>query len=76
MADLRLAKLPDRTPVKITIGIPPALNQSLTDYAALYARIYGSDEPVAELIPAMLGAFLESDKAFIRWRREASDRHE
>lgn len=76
MADLRLAKLPDRTPVKITIGIPPALNQSLADYAALYARTYGSDEPVAELIPAMLGAFLESDKAFIRWRREASDRDE
>ena len=34
MADLRLARLPDRTPVKITIGIPPALNQSLADYAA------------------------------------------
>lgn len=76
MADLRLAKLPDRTPVKITIGIPPVLNQSLADYAALYARTYGSDEPIAELIPAMLGAFLESDKAFIRWRREASGRDE
>ena len=37
MADLRLAKLPDRTPVKITISIPPELNQSLADYAALSA---------------------------------------
>lgn len=76
MTDLRLAKLPDRTPVKITIAIPPALNQSLADYAALYARSYGSEESVAELIPAMLGSFLEGDKAFIRWRREASGRHE
>lgn len=70
MTDLRLAKLPERTPVKITIGVSPALHQSLADYAALYAKTYGSDEPVAELIPAMLGAFLDSDKAFTRWRRE------
>ena len=76
MADLRLARLPDRTPIKMTIAIPPALNQSLADYAALYARTYGKDEPVAELIPAMLAAFLEGDKAFIRWCREAGDRHE
>lgn len=76
MVDLRLARLPDRTPVKITIGIPPALNHSLADYAVLYARTYGSEEPVAELIPAMLGAFLEGDKAFVRWRREPGDRHE
>lgn len=72
MEDPKLAKRPDRTPVKITIGITPALNQSLADHATLCARTYGSDEPVAELIPAMLGAFLESDKALFRWRREAS----
>jgi hypothetical protein len=47
-----------------------ALNEALSDYAALYARTYGNDEPVAELIPAMLAAFLDGDKAFIRWRRE------
>ena len=76
MTGLRLAKLPERTPVKITIGVSPALQQSLVDYAALYAQTYGSDEPVAELIPAMLAAFLDSDKAFTRWRREAGARHE
>lgn len=76
MAGLRLARLPDRTPVKITVSISPVLNQSLADYGALYASTYGSEEPVADLIPAMLAAFLESDKAFIRWRKQAHDDHE
>ena len=69
------AKLPDRTPVKIAISVPPTLNQALADYASLYASTYGSDEPLAELIPEMLHAFLESDKAFIRWRRQGGGRN-
>lgn len=43
----------------------PDLHRALADYAALYAQTYGRDEPVAELIPAMLSAFLESDRAFV-----------
>jgi hypothetical protein len=66
MADLKLPQLPDRTPIKLTIAIMPDLNQALADYAALYARTYGRDEPVTELIPAMLRAFLDSDRAFGR----------
>lgn len=68
MADLKLAKLPDRTPIKLTIAVMPDLHQALTDYAALYAQTYGREEPVIELIPAMLGAFLEGDRAFARTR--------
>lgn len=68
MTELKLAKLPDRTPVKLTISILPELHQALSDYSALYAQTYGRDEPVAELIPAMLTAFLESDRAFTRSR--------
>ena len=63
MADLKLAKLPDRTPVKLTISVSPDLHGALTAYAALYAETYGREEPVAELIPAMLASFLESDRA-------------
>jgi hypothetical protein len=76
MAELRLSKLPDRTPVKVTIAISPRLNQALADYAALYASTYGNDEPVADLIPAMLASFLESDKAFTRWCREVVGRRD
>jgi len=69
MPGLRLPRLPDRTPVKITISVPPDLNQALADYAALYQDTYGQAEPVHELIPAMLASFLEDDRAFARCRR-------
>ena len=69
MAGLRLAKLPDRTPVKITIALAPDLHQALADYAELYRETYGQPEPVQDLIPAMLASFLEGDKAFARRRR-------
>jgi hypothetical protein len=68
MPDLKLAKLPDRTPIKLTISVTPDVHQALVDYAALYAEAYGRDEPVAELVPAMLGAFLDSDRAFAKAR--------
>lgn len=68
MTDLKLARLPDRTPIKLTISIMPDLQQALTDYALVYARNYGQEEPVTELIPAMLAAFLDSDRGFARAR--------
>jgi len=72
MGGLRLARLPDRTPVKITIAVPPDLHQALADYAKLYQETYGQEEPVQDLIPAMLASFLDSDKAFARRRRGQS----
>ena len=71
MTDLKLGKLPDRTPVKLTITLPPDLHQALVKYAALYAENYGDEKPVIELIPAMLGGFLDSDRAFQRRRQTA-----
>ena len=69
MTGLRLGKLPDRTPVRITIAVAPDLHKALADYAALYRETYGQQEPVQDLIPAMLASFLEGDKAFARRRR-------
>jgi hypothetical protein len=69
MAELRLAKLPDRTPVRITISVSPELSQALNQYAALYEQTYRQAEPLQELIPAMLAGFLESDRGFARHRR-------
>jgi hypothetical protein len=71
MADLKLARLPDRTPVKVAIHLPPDLGQALNLYADFYRESYGEAEPVAELIPAMLASFLESDRAFVQRRRKA-----
>lgn len=73
MTDIKLPQLPDRTPVKLSITVLPELHLALTDYAAIYAETYGRDDPLANLIPAMLTAFLESDRGFIR-RRDALPR--
>lgn len=71
MGDLKLGRLPDRTPVKVTISVPPDLHQALGAYADIYAETYGEAEPVSELIPAMLASFLESDRGFVRERKRS-----
>jgi len=68
MADLRLPKLPDRTPVKLSIQVTPQLFADLTRYAGLYREAYGQEEAIADLIPPMLTAFLDSDRAFAKAR--------
>ncbi|UIJ44741.1 DUF2274 domain-containing protein [Sphingomonas cannabina] len=75
MSGIRLAKLPDRTPIKLTISINPELSRALARYAQFYQTAYRQEVAVAELVPAIAQAFLESDKAFIRWCREAIDRN-
>lgn len=70
MPDLKLAKLPDRTPVKISVTVTPDLALALADYAALYNRAYADKAEVADLIPAMLETFLASDRAFAKARKE------
>ncbi|MCS3479352.1 hypothetical protein M2212_006198 [Bradyrhizobium elkanii] len=61
---MKLAKLPDRTPVKMNVVLAPTLAKRLREYADFYAETYGSREEVAELIPFMLEAFLDGDVAF------------
>lgn len=70
MPDLKLAKLPDRSPVKITITVRPDLNAALQVYADLYRETYGEEETVAELIPYILQTFLDSDRELARTLRE------
>lgn len=66
MAELRIAKLPDRTPIKLTISVLPDLHDALQDYAKLYAETYGQADAMVNLIPAMLAAFLSGDREFQR----------
>lgn len=74
MSDLKLAKLPDRKPVKLAIQILPELEAALADYAAAYEAAYGSRESVADLIPYMLESFLASDRGFARTRPKSAAR--
>jgi hypothetical protein len=71
MPDLRLPRIPDRTPVKIAIAVLPDLHQALSDYAEAYRAAYGQAETVPDLIPYMLQSFLESDRAFARSRSKS-----
>ena len=66
MPDIKLSKLPDRTPVKITITVTPDLSKQLHVYAELYRETYGDAEPVPELIPYILQSFIESDRGYVR----------
>jgi hypothetical protein len=66
MPPLKLTKLPDRKPVRITVKVDPELNRSLERYAALYGEVYGETESVATLIPFMLERFLNEDRAFTK----------
>jgi hypothetical protein len=68
MPELKLPKIPDRTPIKLAITVTPALNHMLQQYAAACAEVYGREEPIVELVHAMLSAFLESDRGFQRSR--------
>lgn len=70
MTTMKLAKLPDRTPVKITFVASPDLAKSLALYALYYEEIYRQAESISELMPYALEAFLESDRGFLRFRRE------
>lgn len=68
MAELKLGKLPDRTPVKIAVSVLPDLANALEAYATTYEVTYGQKESVADLIPFILAAFLASDRGFAKAR--------
>lgn len=72
MPDLRLPKLPDRTPVKVSISLNPELHRTLLEYAEAYRVAYKEDkpEPITEIIPAILQRFMESDRGFTKGRRK------
>jgi hypothetical protein len=70
MAELKLPKLPDRTPVKLTITLGAELHQTLKEYADLYQATYNVSEQVVDLIPFMLEAFVQGDKGFCRGGRK------
>jgi len=69
MPDIKLPRIPDRKPLKLTISIMPELAAQLEDYASAYQAQYGANEDVSILVPYMLVNFLESDRAFQQSRK-------
>ena len=70
---LRIGKLPDLTPVKMTIQVDPALHQLLEDYSRIYNETYNGSVKSAVLIPSMLKHFLASDNVFKKAQKEFSN---
>lgn len=72
MIPMKLSKLPDRTPVKLSVTLMPDLAARLRDYADFYAETYGVREEVTDLVPFMLKTFLDGDADFRRANRAGS----
>lgn len=70
MPDIKLARLPDRTPVKLVAKLAPELHRSLSDYALYYEVEHGEAIALEDLVPAMLESFISGDRAFARAARE------
>jgi len=66
---LRIAKLPNLTPVKLTVSLEPEVHQMLEDYAKIYGESYGESVKPAELVPSMIAGFLATDNGFKRARK-------
>lgn len=66
---MKLDKLPDRTPVKLTASFAPEDHADLTLYADLYAETYGEPAALMDLVPFIVRAFLAGDPAFKRAKK-------
>lgn len=73
MTRIRLAKLPERTPVRLSIALQPDFHRNLEAYAAAYSEAYGEAEKITDLIPFMLEAYLASDKEFTKSRKSTRE---
>ena len=71
---LRIGKLPDLTPVKMTIHVKPDTHRMLEDYARIYAQSYGEEIAPATLVPSMLASFLAADNGFKKARKLLAER--
>ena len=69
---LKIGKLPDWNPVKLTISVMPDLFAQIQDYVRVYEAEYGETETAQNLIPAMLEAFIQSDHQFKKARQQLS----
>ena len=70
MAKLKLGKIPDDKPVRVTIELPAAIHRDLVAYGIALGREIGQGavEP-AKLVVPMLARFMATDRAFAKLRR-------
>lgn len=70
MAEIKLPKLPDRTPVKLMISFPPEIHALLAEYLAAYRTAYADETAtLADIVPVIVARYIESDRGFSRNRK-------
>ena len=67
--ELKIGRLKDKKPTKLSIDVDPDLHADLADYARVYEQAYGQRADVKALIPSMLRALMDGDAGFKRARR-------
>lgn len=68
---LKLAGLPDDTPVKLTIELPADVHRDLVRYGAVLAESEGRPFSPSQLIGPMLARFMAADRTFVTKRNGA-----
>lgn len=66
MPDLRLGKLSNHAPTKLTLNLWSELDEHLSLYAELYSAQNGMKASAADIAPQMLAEYLESDREFVK----------
>ena len=75
MAKLKIARLTEEKPVKVTLELPACVHRDLVSYAEILARQSGG-QPISDprmLIAPMLARFMATDRAFARWRKQRQE---
>jgi hypothetical protein len=70
MAKLKLSRVPDDKPVRLTVKLPRAVHLDLIAYGELLGDGTGQVVEPRNLIPPMLARFMSTDRAFLKARRE------
>lgn len=72
MAKLKLGRLDDDKPVRVSVDLPAAIHRDLQIYAEALGRETSETIEPAKLIAPMLARFMATDRGFIAARRGAS----
>ena len=71
MTNLKLGRLTDDKPVKMSVELPAAVYRDLVAYAQALGRTSGQTAPEpSKLIVPMIERFMATDRAFAKARRD------
>lgn len=76
MSKLKLGRLADDKPVRLTVELPATTHRDLVAYADVLGRETGQPVEPAKLIAPMLARFMATDRGFAKARRSSPSRED